>query len=149
LDTHDSVSIMFQLKKVMKLMHKRHINNLGVGKLSHSQWLIVRNLMENEKRTIGELSSALMVTNATISGHVDKLVKKTVVKRTRSEDDRRIVYVEIEKDFAVKLKCEHHGMKGSFDDLFSDLTKEQEKKILEGLTILEEVLVGGKDDEVN
>ena len=149
MDTHDSVSIMFQLKKVMKLMHKRHVNNLDVGKLSHSQWLIVRNLMEKEKRTIGELSNALMVTNATISGHINKLVKKSIVKRIRSEDDRRIVYVEIEKDFAEKLKGEHHEMRRSFDDLFSDLTKEQQKKILEGLTILEEVLVGGKDDEVN
>jgi DNA-binding MarR family transcriptional regulator len=105
--------------------------------------------MEKGKLTIGQLSSVLMVTNATVSGHIDNLEKLGIVSRVRSEKDRRIVNVEVNEEFAMKMKGESEEVHDSFNKLFEDLTKEEVNKIFIGLDILERTLEGGNDDETN
>jgi DNA-binding MarR family transcriptional regulator len=142
-------TIRTRLKKIMKLVHMTHVKNMGVSELSNPQWWIVRALMEKGRLTIGQLSSVLMVTNATVSGHIDNLEKLGIVSRVRSEKDRRIVNVEVNEEFAMKMKGESEEVHDSFNKLFEDLTKEEVNKIFIGLDILERTLEGGNDDETN
>jgi len=138
-----------QVKRIMKLVHVTHVKNMGIGELSNPQWWIVRALMEKGKLTMSQLSGILMVTNATVSGHIDNLEKRGIVSRIRSTEDRRIVYVQVDEDFAKKIKGESEEVHSRFERLFNNLSDEDLRKMYEGLDILEKTLEGGKNDEVN
>ncbi len=145
----DLKSVRTRIKKIMKLIHQTHVKSIGVGELSNPQWWIVRALMEKGDLTIGQLSGLLMVTNATVSGHIDNLEKQDIVVRIRSKEDRRIVFVHVNEDFAKKIKGESEEVHNRFEKQFESLTSDEIRKMFEGLDILEKALEGGKNDKTN
>lgn len=64
-------------------------------------------LSEQEKQTLSQLSDGLSRTRCTITGLVDRLEDKGLVRRKRSRKDRRLVYVSLTdkgRELAAELK---------------------------------------------
>ena len=60
--------------------------------------------------TMSQLSKELMVSNGNVTGVIDRLSKSNLVRRVRSQDDRRIQYIEL-TDTGVKefrRMAKHH-----------------------------------------
>ena len=63
--------------------------------MSFGQMVLLRVLVHKGRATPKELAQALSVTTGNITGLVDKLETAGLVTRTRSKEDRRVVYVEL------------------------------------------------------
>jgi DNA-binding MarR family transcriptional regulator len=64
-------------------------------------------LNEKEAQTLSQLSDGLSRTRCTVTGLVDRLEGKGLVRRKRSRKDRRLVYVSLTdkgRELAVELK---------------------------------------------
>jgi len=119
--------------------HPHHMHQNPHG-LPPSQIHVLVSLTKNPSMNMTELARALNVSVQQISKVVDELVKKGLVRRTLSETNRRMVFVELtEKGEAIS----QHQIKQRaqmIDDFFSDLTPEQKRTVLEALTIFREYI---------
>jgi len=89
---------------------------------------------------MSDISEKLGLSNSTVSGIIDRLEQRDIVKRVRSEEDRRVVYVhlsdkaeELFKDFS-KISSEN------FENMMKKASPEDIEKIDEALIILKGLL---------
>jgi DNA-binding MarR family transcriptional regulator len=59
------------------------------------EYRILRILDGEQRKTMANLAEMTFVTQAWITGMIDKMEDKDLVKRVRSEEDRRVIYVEM------------------------------------------------------
>lgn len=104
-------------------------------------------MLHSEKRMkITDISSKLSLSNSTVSGIVDRLEKQGMVKRERSMEDRRVVYVNICPKFNEMHGDIHKLIQENTTNIIKNGTPEEINKIVEGLTILERLLGPSKND---
>ena len=63
--------------------------------LSISEMHVIESIGLNRERTMSDTAKDLNITSGTLTIAINNLVKKGYVYRTRSEDDRRIVYIKL------------------------------------------------------
>jgi DNA-binding MarR family transcriptional regulator len=91
--------------------------------------------------TMQELASKASVKQSTMTAMVDKLIKKGFVKRYRSEDDRRIVLVQLSKH--GEMACaEHKKVHQNITNLWLKILSEKERSDL--MKIMEKIALNMK-----
>lgn len=104
------------------------------------QGMVIGSLSKFGKMKVNELSKNLGLSNSTVSGIIDRLEKQGMVERTRSEDDKRVVYVSL----THKFEAIHQGFHKRTEELMMKIMKrgseEEINKIIEGLRTLKELL---------
>lgn len=63
--------------------------------ISEQQWRILRVLWERQSCTSAELAKIALLPSPSMVGIIDRMIKRSLVSRDRSEDDRRIVHVSL------------------------------------------------------
>ncbi len=126
--------------KLFRHNMKWNLEELG---LTMSQGMLVGLLVHKGKMKVGAISKELNLSNATVSGLVDRLEKQGKVHRVRSVEDRRSVYVELDSEFKALMKSKHDSVNEKMLEPFFEATNEELDKVLEGLEIMERLL-GGK-----
>ena len=61
--------------------------------LTETQWRILRILWERDRRAVIEISRSTLIPNPSLIGVLDRLVRAGLVERSRSDQDRRQVFV--------------------------------------------------------
>lgn len=113
-------SIRDDLKKLTKLFNMltvQELNNIGI---TRSQSFVIREVIEGPK-TIGQISKAVDLSYSTTSGVIDRLEKNGYLKRTRDEEDRRVVWIDKTE------KVQELGKQ------LTDLHEKYYRQVLEGL----------------
>lgn len=129
--------IFFEVNKMFKRSMHRSFEDIGI---TLPQSLVISTLIKSGEMKISELSRKINLSNSTISGIIDRLEKKQLVVRTRSEVDRRIVYVKVSPKFEEIHKGFIKKAEESFAELLSAGTSEDIDKIIDGLTTLKKIL---------
>lgn len=129
--------LFFEVNKIIKQSMRHSFEDIGI---TLPQGLVIGALFKFGEMKITELSRQLNLSNSTISGIIDRLEKQQLVKRSRSEEDRRIVYVNVTPRFSEIHKGFHKELEERFEDLLSSGAPEDIEKIITGLTILKKVL---------
>ena len=62
--------------------------------ITEQQWRVLRVLWEQGRCTTSALSDRTLLSNPSLVGIVDRMAGKGLVRRTRSDSDRRLVFVE-------------------------------------------------------
>ena len=130
-------AIFYEVSKILKRSMRKSFENVGI---TIPQSFVIHTLMEFGEMKISDLSKRLSLSNSTISGIVDRLEKQQLVVRTRSEEDRRIVYVNIAPTFKQIHKGFYKKAQESFGELLSPATTEELEKVIEGLNTLKQIL---------
>ena len=125
------------VSKILKHGMRKSFENNGI---TLPQGMVIGTLIEDGEMKITELSKKINLSNSTISGIIDRLEKQQLVVRTRSEEDRRIVYVKVTPKFEEIFKGIHKKAEESFAELLSPATPEDLETIIEGLNTLEKIL---------
>lgn len=133
----ETARLYFEVGKILK--HRMH-KTLGNGNLTLPQSIVIGTLIKSGKIKISELSAKVNLSNSTVSGILDRLEKQGLIARTRSEEDRRTVYVQLTDKFEEIHRGAYKKAEESFEDLLKEATREQIEKINEGLTILKVLL---------
>lgn len=89
---------------------------------------------------VSDLSQKLGLSNSTVSGIIDRLEKQGLVERTRSTEDRRVVYVSVTSKFKDTFQKHFKEAERKFEELISRASPEDLNKIIEGLESLKKIL---------
>jgi len=92
---NSSEKLGFLLQKIMKILHAQGRKVLTEEKLTFPQYYALSLLSKKGFWKMSDLKEKLFITGAGATGIADHLVKKGLAKRTRSDQDRRIVNIEI------------------------------------------------------
>lgn len=84
---------------VTQRMSLQFRNYFGQMDLTFPQTLVLTALGEEGAMPISRLAQYIGSANSTVSGIVDRLEKMKLVKRVRSEDDRRVIYVALTDEY--------------------------------------------------
>lgn len=139
-DLSKSIEIIKDIKYIGKLMKKSIGNQFKDNNLTGPQGMLLGILAHFGKMKISDLSEKLNLSNSTVSGILDRLEKQNFVERSRSDEDRRVVYVSVTDEYK-KIACQRFKeIEQSIENKMKNANPEELDKILEGLEILKRKL---------
>jgi DNA-binding MarR family transcriptional regulator len=97
--------------------------------LTPSQLLVLQILDERGETSIGDIVKSTQLSNATITGLVDKMVARDLVSRRRCEEDRRRVWLSLLPAGKQALKDAPYFLQENFQQRF-DAAEDWEQAML-------------------
>lgn len=118
--------------------------HFGKLNLTFPQTLVLTLLDSDGPMPISALAKATGSANSTISGVVDRLERSGLLRRVRSEQDRRVIFVEVtEKYRAIQEESKNYAL-SRFSDSINSLSEEELNQVLNGLLLLQGALEQAK-----
>jgi MarR family transcriptional regulator, organic hydroperoxide resistance regulator len=139
-DLDESIEVVKLIQEVIFRMNRTIFKGFEDSGITLPQGMIIRNLNKCGRMKVSDLSYKLNLSNSTISGMLDRLEKLEIIIRTRSQDDKRVVYVSLLPKFAEMHKNFHKKADENIQSIMSKGTPEDVEKIVEGLNILKKLL---------
>lgn len=82
------------------ILHGAIARKVGLAGTDHKYLSI---LLQEKKMTAGELAELTHLTTGAVTGLIDRLEKKGLVRRERDKSDRRKVYIEVDQKKAEEI----------------------------------------------
>ncbi len=101
--------------------------------LTGPQLVVLKELTERSPRTVGELARAVNLSQATLTGILDRLDRKGMVSRVRSTADRRKVFVSNTETAAEVVAGAPPLLQEGFTRAFRELPDWEQTQILSSL----------------
>ncbi|HEY4277591.1 MAG TPA: MarR family transcriptional regulator [Conexibacter sp.] len=92
------------------------------GSLSYSQVRALFVLEREERATAGQLAKAAELTPGTVTALLDQLEREGMVERTRSTDDRRLVFVSLTPAGQAELAQKRARWTSMWEDAMGDVS---------------------------
>ena len=125
--------VLIAIRRIIQsidLHSKRLVKEFG---LTGPQLIILREISVSEEITASDISRAISLSQATVTGVLDRLEKRGYIARQRSEKDRRRTLVQITPDGNHILDSAPPLMQESFTDQFEELQAWEQHMILSSL----------------
>lgn len=132
--------ILVNYMKVGQHLTQQFRNRFGKFNITFPQAMALSILEKEGPMPISKLAEKLGSANSTISGVVDRLEKLEIVRRTRSELDRRVIYVEVTEKYYELRDRAKTGMNEYFNSLLDSLTTEEREQVSQGLKLLDQAM---------
>ena len=125
--------VLVALRRIIRSidMHSRTL--VKYYGLTGPQLVVLQEISKNEEITPGRLAEAVSLSQATVSGILERLEKRDLVIRRRSESDRRRVLVRTTAKADQMLDSGPPIMQISFVDAFKNLQDWEQTMILSSL----------------
>lgn len=88
-------NIIDNLRRVFQILNEQSKKVKRETGLTSPQLWAIKMIHENEPIKVSDLANKLYLHPATVIGIIDRLEKQNLAKRRRSEDDRRVVWIEL------------------------------------------------------
>ena len=133
--------ILMYYLRVSQHLSQQFRAHLGKLDLTFPQALALSTLSEQGSIPISRLAELTGSANSTISGVVDRLEKLGLAKRERSQQDRRVIYVEVTEKYRELQGRAEAGVNEYFDRLMDEqLTAGEREAVGRGLQLLDRAL---------
>lgn len=136
-----SFLVLKLIKRVSERMKKTFHKNYGEMKITAPQGMLIGILAKEGPLKVSDLSEKMLLSNSTVSGIIDRLEKMGHVERIRSEEDRRVVMVDLNKDFKCKMKSKFDKVDDILSNVMQYASSEELDSIIFGLKTLNEVFI--------
>ncbi len=133
----NALVILWQLREAIFDFLKAEYDEV---ELTGSQSVVIHIIRRDGKQKISNLAKKMGLSNSTISGIIDRLEKRDIVKRSRSKDDKRVVYVEFTSQYKKKIGKHLIEADSAFEMILADASDGDKQKILDGFTVLSKLL---------
>lgn len=118
----------------------------GKMNLTFPQTLVLTLLESDGAMPISSLAKATGSANSTVSGIIDRLERAGLVQRIRSEQDHRVIYVDVtDKYREMEAQQKSHAMT-RFAQCISVMTDEEQAQVLQALELLERSMAKSSED---
>jgi DNA-binding MarR family transcriptional regulator len=148
-DISNGISIFKSLKRVGHMIKHSMMQQFNELNLTGPQGMMMGILSHDGEMKVSDLSEKIGLSNSTVSGIIDRLEKQGLVERTRSLDDRRVVYINVTAEFKKNSKQTFCKIEEAFDEIMKKATPEEINTILKGLDTLEKLMDKQKDHETH
>ena len=128
------------IKRIVSLIKQNFERDFKKMHVTQSQILVMRVLNQYGDMKMSDISRELDLSNSTVSGIIDRLVEKKIVKRKRSEEDRRIVMISLAEEYRQPVKKQLNAFANKMRRALSTTTEEDLDSIMQGLEKLERIL---------
>lgn len=135
-----AVKVVQLMKKVMSKIKHEMEHHFKVMNLTGPQGMLMGTLAHHGEMKVSELSEKLGLSNSTVSGILDRLEAQGLIERTRSKEDRRVVYVKVTDQFRKHSKDHFEHINKIIEQMMSKATPEELDIILAGMDTLEKVM---------
>ncbi len=136
----NGIKIFKSLKRIGHMIKQSMGQQFNEMNLTGPQGMMMGILSHDGEMKISDLSEKIGLSNSTVSGIIDRLEKQGLVERTRSTDDRRVVYVNISTELQRNCKENFCKIEKTFEDIMTKATAEEIDTILKGLDTLERLM---------
>ncbi|WP_461205450.1 MarR family winged helix-turn-helix transcriptional regulator [Clostridium sp. DL1XJH146] len=144
--TYEILRILKNVKESIRLNFKEQFKDEN---LTGTQGMLVGILGHHGGMKISDLSKKMCLSNSTISGIIDRLEKNGFVERKRSKEDRRVVIVDLTKEFKEEWKCHFKVLESYVSKIINYATSEEMDEVLNGLKTLDELINRFKEEKNN
>lgn len=132
--------ILHAFLQVSRKMTEELRGHCGKLNLTFPQTLVLTLLDSDGAMPISALAKATGSANSTISGVIDRLERVGLVKRIRSEEDRRVIYVDVtDKYREIEAEQKSHAMI-RFAQCISGMTAEEKQSVVTALKLLDNAM---------
>jgi len=94
------------------------------------QLVIMQELLKNNEMSVGELAKAISLGQATVTGILDRLEKRGLIIRRKSDNDKRKVLIAPTEECKKMLSAMPSALQQTFVDQFEDLQNWERNMIL-------------------
>jgi DNA-binding MarR family transcriptional regulator len=125
--------VLVSLRRVIRAtdLHSKYLAK--TTGLTSPQILLLQTIRDNEQVTIGELANEISLSQATVTNILDRLEKRKLVYRERSDKDRRKVHAYLTDSGVETLKAAPVPLQERFTRQFSDLQNWEQTMIIASL----------------
>lgn len=139
-DLDKSYEIIRTIKRVKESLKHNFEKRFKDLNLTAPQGMLIGTLIHNGQMKVSDLSEKMALSNSTVSGIIDRLEKNKFVERKRSEEDRRVVMVDLTEDFRKEAKERFKTVEASLTGVMKLATTEEAEAVLKGLETLDKLL---------
>jgi len=137
----ESISKIVDLSRSFNrsIRHKFH-HLMQDSDLTFPQLSVISMLEKHGEQKVSELSLKMGLSDSTVSGILDRLEQKDIIKRERTKDDRRVVKISLtgkNREFCNDFRQKKEEY---FTQLLKNLSEQEIKDIIKGLEILNHAL---------
>lgn len=128
-----SDSVMIAIRKIIQaidLNSKKLVKQVG---LTGPQLVILHTISSCGEMTAGEIAGAVSLSQSTVTGILDRLQKRELISRRRSDGDKRRIMVRITDNGERIMKEAPPVMQETFVERFSNLQEWEQSMILSAL----------------
>jgi DNA-binding MarR family transcriptional regulator/ribosomal protein S18 acetylase RimI-like enzyme len=125
--------VLVALRRIVRSIDLHSKKLIQSHNLTIPQVVLLREIQRRERLSLGDLARSASISNATVTGIIDRLETKKLVKRVRSENDRRLVLVEILPDGVKLLETMPPLLQENFVQKLKGLEKWEQTQILSSL----------------
>lgn len=135
-----SDSVMIALRKIIQAIDtnsKQLVKRVG---LTGPQLVILQEITRMGEVTAGEIAQAVSLSQATVTGILERMENRGLLARRRSERDKRRIMVRITRNGRQVLDDAPPLMQEAFVERFSDLQEWEQTMILSALQRLVSIM---------
>jgi DNA-binding MarR family transcriptional regulator len=125
--------VLIAIRRIIQsidLHSKQLVKQFG---LTGPQLIILREISQFDAITASDIAKAISLSQATVTGVLDRLEKRGYIVRSRSDRDRRRILVEMTQAGEHLLETAPPLMQESFTEQFTDLQAWEQHMILSSL----------------
>jgi len=143
-NARNSVQVMAALRRIIRAidLHSRSLV-LRYG-LTGPQLVVLKELVEGGGRPVSELAHAVNLSQATVTGILDRLERKAMVERVRSIQDKRKVIVSSTVEAERVLAGAPPLLQEHFTAAFGELADWEQTQILSSLQRIVSLMEAGE-----
>jgi DNA-binding MarR family transcriptional regulator len=142
-DLQITTQVMSALRRIIRAidLHSRSlVQRFG---LTGPQLLVMKTVMDGAPRSVSEIAAAVNLSQATVTGILDRLERKQIITRTRSTTDRRKVLVSPTPHAEKALAGAPPLLQESFTAGFSRLPDWEQTQVLSSLQRIVSLMAAG------
>lgn len=131
--------LFFGVDKKLKHSLRKSFESMGI---TMPQGIVMGELSKRGEMKISDLSNTVGLSNSTISGILDRLERQAMVVRTRSQLDKRIVYVKLSAEYENLDQSFHATATRIIGEILEKISEEEMEQVVKGLNVMKKALEG-------
>jgi DNA-binding MarR family transcriptional regulator len=100
------------------------------------QCLILLEVDEEQRLTVGQLATRLRLDNSTLSRTIDGLVLKRLLERARDEQDRRVVWIRLTAKGSAVCAAVHKQNDAVYRGIFAKIPASRRESVIRSFEVL-------------
>jgi DNA-binding MarR family transcriptional regulator len=125
--------VLVALRRIVRSIDLHSKKLVQSHNLTIPQVILLSEIQRQERLSLGDLAVSTSLSNATVTGIIDRLEAKKLVERIRGETDRRQVFVRIMPDGERMLASMPPLLQENFIKKLNELEKWEQTRILSSL----------------
>jgi len=132
--------VLVALRKIVRSIELRSRQLVRRHGLTGPQMLILKTLLQSGESTIGRLADRMSLSQATVTDILNRLESRGLITRSRSEADRRCVYIRLTRQAKDLLLTSDEMAEDMFASRFAALKEWEQLQLIASLNRISELM---------